>query len=419
MTTDMKDLLFLVHRIPFPPNKGDKIRSFNTLQHLSRHFRVHLGSFVDDPDDWRHRDQLTPYCESLLLLPLHARRARIRSATGLLSGDPLTLPYYRDRRMARWARQTLENGVTHALAFSSAMAQYLPSTPKPGLRTVVDFVDVDSDKWRQYATGQGFPMNWVYRREARTLLAYERQLAARHHASVFVSEPEAALFRKLAPESAVRVHGIDMGVDTVYFSPEREYANPFPPGTRNLVFTGAMDYWANVDAVTFFARDVFPKVIQTVPEARFIIVGARPTPEVRRLGEQRGITVTGPVKDVRPFLAHSALAVAPLRIARGVQNKVLEALAMGRRVVATPQALEGLRERPGAEWMVGENAPELVDLTLRALSEPEAAASGARGRDYVCEQYRWADHLDRLVMLLDGSTAATSRTPTTHGRIPR
>ena len=402
----MNDLLYLVHRIPYPPNKGDKIRSFNTLKHLAKHFRVHLGSFVDDPDDWRHQDAVAPYCESLFLLPLHPRRARIRSLSGLLTGAPLTVPYYRDRRMADWARGILGNGTTHALAFSSAMAQYLPEAQNPGLRTVVDFVDVDSDKWRQYAEGHRFPMNWVYRREARTLLAFERHMAAQHHESVFVSEQEAALFRKLAPESATRVHGIDMGVDTEYFSPEREYPNPFPPATRNLVFTGAMDYWANVDAVTFFAEEVFPKVVKEIPEARFVIVGARPSPEVKRLAERPGITVTGAVKDVRPFLAHCALAVAPLRIARGVQSKVLEALAMSRPVVATPQALEGLRERAGAEWMVGTTASELAELTLRALSETAAAEAGTRGRAYVCNQYRWTDHLDRLVGLLKGSTTS-------------
>jgi polysaccharide biosynthesis protein PslH len=397
----MKDLLFLVHRIPYPPNKGDKIRSFNLLKHLSGRFRVHLGGFVDDPHDWRYRDDVAAYCESLCLLPLHPRRARVKSIAGLLSGQPLTVPYYGDRRMALWVNETLGRGVDHALVFSAAMAQYLPRDAPRDLHTVIDFCDVDSDKWRQYARGHRFPMNWVYGREARTLLAFERRLAASCDASVFVSEQEAALFRELAPESASRVYAIDNGVDTDYFSPERDYPNPYTAGNANLVFTGAMDYWANVDAVSWFAKRVFPGVRAGRPDARFVIVGARPQPEVRRLAEQPGVEVTGAVRDVRPYLAHAQGAVAPLRIARGVQNKVLEAMAMGRPVVATPQALDGLRECPDMRWLVAEDPRELAKLCLDVLDGEGVAGQGARGRACVLARYSWGEHMDRLIALLD------------------
>lgn len=397
----MKDLLFLAHRIPYPPNKGDKIRSFNMLKHLSGRFRVHLGSFVDDPDDWRHQNEVAAYCESLCLLPLHPRRARIQSLTGLLGAEPLTLPYYRDRRMRAWVSQVLDQGVDQALVFSAAMAQYLPGKAQQ-LHTVIDFCDVDSDKWRQYARGHRFPMNWIYQREARTLLAFERRLAAASDAAVFVSEQEAGLFRELAPESAARVHAIDNGVDTHYFSPERDYPNPYTtPGAR-LVFVGAMDYWANVDAVTWFATRVFPAVRAGRSDAEFIIVGARPTPDVTRLARQAGVVVTGAVHDVRPYLAHADLAVAPLRIARGVQNKVLEAMAMGCPVVATPQALDGLRECQQMNWRVADQATELSSLCLDVLNEDDRDAQGARGRACVLSQYSWSEHMERLIGLLDG-----------------
>jgi polysaccharide biosynthesis protein PslH len=397
----MNDLLYLVHRIPYPPNKGDKIRSFNILKHLAGHYRVHLGAFVDDPDDWRYREDLAPYCASLFLCPLHRRRARVTSLRGFLTGAPLTVPYYHDRRMERWVRDTLESGVSQALVFSSAMAQYLPQRPDPNLHTVVDFVDVDSDKWRQYAAGHGFPMKQVYQREARRLLAFERATAARNDFSLFVSEEEAALFRALAPESAAKVHAIDNGVDTAYFSPDRDYPNPYAPGTRNLVFTGAMDYWANVDAVTFFADEVFPQVREAIPEARFVIVGARPAPAVQRLGTRPGVTVTGAVHDVRPYLAHAQAAVAPLRVARGVQNKVLEAMAMARPVIVTQQALDGLRGCDALQWRVGENAAQLAAICRQVLLDPDAGAWGARARECVCRLYRWAEHVARIVRLLD------------------
>jgi len=396
----MKRLLFLAHRIPFPPNKGDKIRSFNLLKHLSRRFQVHLGSFVDDPHDWRYKDEVAAYCEDLCLLPLHPGRARVKSLAGLLRGEPLTLPYYRDRHMARWVNETLDSGVDRILVFSAAMAQYLPARQDHDLHTVIDFVDVDSDKWRQYAEGHRFPMNWVYRREGRTLLNLERRLAAHSEASVFVSEQEAALFRELAPESIDRVHAIDNGVDTDYFSPQREYPDPFAPGTARLVFTGAMDYWANVDAVSHFATEVFPLVREAMSEARFVIVGARPTPAVRRLGELPGVEVTGAVHDVRPYLAHASAAVAPLRIARGVQNKVLEAMAMGRPVVATPQALDGLRECAGMDWLVAERPEQLAALCLQVLRGEGVEGMGEKARACVCQHYSWGEHMDRLARLL-------------------
>ncbi|WP_416274568.1 glycosyltransferase [Lamprobacter sp.] len=440
----MSDLLFLAHRIPFPPNKGDKIRSFNILRHLSGPFRIHLGAFVDDPDDWRYRDEVAAYCASLCLLPLNPRLAKLRSLSGLVSGEALTLPYYRDRRMHRWVRETLAaSGPMPVLVFSSAMAQYLPSLTVPDqasdsaperLPQVVDFVDVDSDKWRQYAQGHGGPMRWIYAREARRLLAFERAVAARASASVLVSEQEAILFRQLlqnqavgqdlsrgqghdedwpqsqTPEAALdvaaRVHAIDNGVDTDYFSPERDYPNPYPPGSANLVFTGAMDYWANVDAVSFFADAVFPRIRQAMPEARFVIVGSRPMPAVQALGERPGIEVTGSVPDVRPYLAHAQGAVAPLRIARGVQNKVLEAMAMGCPVAATPQALDGLRDCAGMDWLVAEGAEPLAALALRLLSadlrdqREQREQMGRQGRACVLQHYSWSEHLDRLVRLL-------------------
>ena len=397
----MEPLLFLAHRIPFPPNKGDKIRAFHLLKHLSQRFRIHLGSFVDDPADWRHVGELENYCDSLYLRPLNPARARARSLIGLLRREPLTLAYYQDRAMAGWVRKVLDRGVDRVLVFSTAMAQYLPLGPSGRRYTVIDFVDVDSDKWRQYANRHRPPVNWVYRREARTLLAYERQLAASAAAAVFVSEDEAALFRHLAPEAAARVHAVDNGVDTEYFSPEREYADPYPPGSVNLVFTGAMDYWANIDAVSWFAAEVFPLVRRQRPNARFVIAGARPAPSVRQLAAREGVAVTGAVRDIRPYIAHADVVVAPLRTARGVQNKVLEALAMARPVVATPRALEGLRADPEMQWLSGEKPTQLAALCLRVL---DGQHPGNAGRRFVCRHYSWAENLDRLIRLIEGES---------------
>ncbi len=402
----MRRVLFLVHRIPYPPNKGDKIRSFNILRHLSRSCRVSLGCFYDDPEDIAHVPALAEWCAEVHALPLRPSRARLSSLRGLLSGEPLTLPYYRDPAMARWVRSQREAGVDRVVVFSAAMAQYLSRSDHANCRVVVDFVDVDSEKWRQYAPDCRFPLNYLYRREAQRLLDFERETAARADAAVFVSEEEAGLFRRLAPETADRVHAIDNGVDTDYFSPERAYPSPYAEGERHLVFTGAMDYRANIDAVCWFADEVFPRIIAQSPEARFTIVGARPAPAVQRLARHPAITVTGTVADVRPYQAHAAAAVAPLRIARGVQNKVLEAMSMGLAVVATPQAIDGLRAGPDMDWRVSGDPEGLAALAVEVLSDRALAQRlGAAGRRNVLALYAWDSHMARFSELLDGGGA--------------
>lgn len=397
----MDDLLFLAHRIPYPPNKGDKIRSYHLLAHLARHYRVHLGAFIDDPQDWQHVAAVQALCADTQFIALHPRRARLLSLRGLLHGEALSLAYYRHRALAAWVSQVLaRTGLTRVLVFSSTMAQYVHGPAYAGLRRVVDFVDVDSDKWAQYSRAKAWPMSWLYRREAATLLKFERAVAQEAAAAVFVSDEEAALFRRLAPE-VPRLAAIHNGVDTAYFDPALPYANPYAADEQPvLVFTGAMDYWANVDAVCWFAQAVWPQVRARLPTARFYIVGIRPTPAVRELVRQPGICVTGAVPDVRPYLAHACAAVAPLRIARGVQNKVLEALAMAKPVLATPAASEGIHACPVLDRWTAATAQELAERALQLLTTG-AAADGRAGRQFVLTHYRWENNVERLEHLLE------------------
>lgn len=421
----MHDLLFLVHRIPFPPNKGDKVRSFHLLRHLAQHYRVWLGTFVDDPDDWQHVDEVRRFCADVYCAPLDPRRTKLWSLRGLATGEPLTLPYYRHAGLQAWVDQVVTaQGIERALVFSSAMAQYLRRPPQDRLRRVMDFVDVDSAKWAQYADGKRWPLSWIYRRESQRLLAFERAVAREFAASVFVTADEAALFRQLAPEvPAERVLAVSNGVDTDYFSPERHYPNPYLAKERVLVFTGAMDYWANVDAVEWFARTVFPEIHRAAPDSRFYIVGARPTTAVQELAALPGIHITGTVPDVRPYIAHAAFSIAPLRIARGVQNKVLEALAMGKAVLATSAAMEGIgpsqlssnptttllqpsdRSFEKAELegvLVADDPAELVQQALALLDNSVATEkTGRSGREWVLRYYDWDGNLSRIVPVLN------------------
>jgi sugar transferase (PEP-CTERM/EpsH1 system associated) len=402
----MDELLYLVHRIPYPPNKGDKIRSYHLLKHLAQRFKVHVGAFIDDSNDWQYAAALAQLAGGeVKLLPLNPRLATLKSASGLLTGEPLTLPYYRDRQMQRWVDDLLATRpITRALVYSSSMAQYVMQHTQ--LHRVIDFVDIDSDKWRQYAEKKTWPMNWVYWREARTLFDYERRVTHAFAASAFVSEAEVALFKQLAPDCASKVFGFSNGVDTDYFSPSLTLSSPYPAGEQVLVFTGAMDYWANVDAVTWFARDIFPAVQRVHPGVRFYIVGSRPTPEVQALAKRSGVTVTGAVADTRPYIAHAAMAVAPLRIARGIQNKILEAMAMAKPTVVTEQALEGIDAQAGRDLLLASGSAAFSAQCIALLTQPNPAL-GQAARNRVVTGYSWARHLASIDRALNAESVVS------------
>lgn len=394
----MEDLLFLAHRIPYPPDKGDKIRSWHMLRHLARDWRVHLGAFVDDPADWDHVEVLKGVCADVCLRPLHPRIGKLRALSGLMTGKALTLPYYQDALLERWVQAKLAAGVRTVVVYSSAMAQFVLTAD--GTRRIMDFVDIDSDKWRQYAPTKTWPLSWLYAREGRKLLEWERRVAQAFDASLFVSAAEARDFRRLAPESVRKVGYFNNGVDTDYFSPAHGFDSPFPSQCRPLVFTGAMDYWPNAEAVTWFAQEVLPQVRRAVPEACFYIVGSRPGGAVLAL-TGAGVEVTGRVPDVRPYLAHAAAVVAPLRIARGIQNKVLEGMAMGKAVVATSQALEGIAAQAGKEVLLAADASAQAKAVLTLLGDQDKARElGQAARQRVDADYTWAPNLARLDALL-------------------
>ncbi|BCB26595.1 glycosyl transferase [Sulfurimicrobium lacus] len=394
-----EELLFLTHRVPYPPNKGDKIRSFHLLRHLSQHYRVHLGTFVDDEADWQHVDTVKSFCAESHFARLDPPSSRLRSLSGLLTDQALTLPYYRNAGLQHWVNEILaSHPVKRILVFSSAMAQYVRQADD--MRRVIDFVDVDSDKWQQYAGTKHWPLSWLFRREAKLLLRYEREVAKEFDASLFVSPEEAELFKRFAPESAAKTGYFSNGVDTDYFSPEREYPNPYQENDQALVFTGAMDYWPNVDAVSWFAQEIFPAIHAALPQTRFFIVGSRPTPVVCDLARLPGITVTGTVADVRPYLAHARIAVAPLRIARGLQNKVLEAMAMAKTVVASPQAAEGIQATQGNELHVAASAGEFAQQVLTLLTDKACGQMGNAARARILANYNWDSCLAQVDTLL-------------------
>ncbi|MDI3513124.1 MAG: polysaccharide biosynthesis protein PslH [Rhodocyclaceae bacterium] len=418
MTQDKAGLppvLYLTHRIPYPPNKGDKVRSFNILRQLARTHRVWLGTFVDHPDDQRHIPALAQWCAQTCVIPIEPGIRRLASLHGLLRGEALSLPYYRSPRLSDWVeRNVAEHGIRAAVAFSGPMAQYLDV---PGLaRRIIDFCDVDSAKWTQYAAEHRWPMSWLYRREGARLLDFERAAAARADASLFVTAAEAELFRRAAPEASSRIGVMQNGVDADFFSPAHGGESPYPVGGPVIVFSGAMDYWPNVDAVGWFATELLPRIRQQVPGARFWIVGMNPAPAVQALAGE-GIVVTGTVPDVRPYIAHADVVVAPLRIARGIQNKVLEAMAMARPVVVSAGSAAGLAARPGQDCEIAHDGDDTVRHVIQLLHDPARRdAMGAAARTCVMENYSWQAHLAQLDELLTVESVPSGAVPV--GTVP-
>ena len=397
----MEKILYLVHRIPFPPNKGDKIRSYHLLKYLSERYEVHLGAFVDDPDDFQHSSELEKFSQSHFFCPLDPGKAKVRSLQGFFQRNALSLPYYRDGRMQQWVDEVLRShDISVVICFSSVMSQYVLGKRYEALTRIADFVDIDSDKWRQYSERKSFPMNHVYRREARLLLNFERRVARSFDRCLFVSGKEADLFRQYAPESSERIGYFNNGVDFAYFSPENVESTPYTGDGKRIVFTGAMDYWANIDAVCWFAHDIFPRLRQALAGIEFCIVGINPSEQVRALEKLPGIRVTGAVPDVRPYLAYADLVVAPLRIARGVQNKVLEAMSMGRPVVLTSSAMEGIEHTELLSRRVADSPVQFAEHCLQVLQSQDQSEVGRQARAFVEDVYAWERSLSCMDALL-------------------
>ncbi|PPQ38475.1 TIGR03087 family PEP-CTERM/XrtA system glycosyltransferase [Rhodopila globiformis] len=401
----MPDLLFLTQRLPYPPTKGEKIRSLQVLKYLTQWYDVHLGCLVDDPADVPHIETLRGMVRQAYVAKLDRRMARLWCQRGLLTGESLSVTFFRDAGLARWVREVLDTVRPQVVFVSSGnMAPYVLDLPRTPIR-VVDLVDVDSEKWRAYAETAAGPMRLVYRREWRKVAALEQRIAREADLTTLVSDAEAALFRRQNPGCADRIRGIGNGVDHRYFDPSLpqpvvfDAEGPIPKGPI-YVFTGTMDYPPNIDAVSWFANDILPLVRRVLPAARFFIVGANPGPDVQKLARLDGVFVTGRVPDVRPYLAHATAAVAPMRIARGIQNKVLEAMAMGKPAVVTAGALEGINAEPGREVILADTDDDFAAACCRLATTAEGAAIGAAARARIVRDYDWAATLSRFDDLL-------------------
>ncbi|WP_076069221.1 TIGR03087 family PEP-CTERM/XrtA system glycosyltransferase [Sphingomonas montana] len=401
-----RDILFLCHRVPFPPDRGDKIRSFNILKALAALGRVHLLTFADDAADAAHADGLAPWVASSTVVVRRRGRA-FAALSALASRRPVSLAMFDDPAMRRAAHGLFGRiRFDTVYAFSGQMAQFVPDDVHA--RFLMDFVDVDSAKFAGYAATAGPFWRHVNAREGRLLAAYEAAVADRADLSLFVSRAEAALFASRHPAAAARVMALENGIDLATFRPDADVVPVASDGGPLILFTGQMDYAPNVEAVDGFARAVLPTIRAGFPTARFVIVGRAPVPAVRALAALPGVEVTGAVADVRPWLAAAEVVVAPLKLARGIQNKVLEAMAMGKAVVASPAAHEGIDADPGRHLIVA--GPDRQADAVRALiADPVRRASlGRAARARMVERYGWDRVLAPLAAMVGGTEDASA-----------
>jgi sugar transferase (PEP-CTERM/EpsH1 system associated) len=404
-------ILYIAHRIPYPPNKGDKIRSFNEIKHLSSFHKVDLVCLADNIDDLKFKSDLEKYCRQVFVQHLKISQAKLRGFINLIRGKAISVGYFYMKKIQqvidRWISDTVYDAI---ICFSSPMAEYLfqspflshcfskfaqPATRNPKL--IMDFCDLDSDKWLQYSQRSKFPLNLIYRIENKRLLKYEKKINKSFDNSVFVSQQEADLFYRLFPE-VKNISVIGNGVDYEYFSPEFRTLNPDP---RTLMFTGAMDYWANVDGVLWFCEKIFPMIRAGYPKVQFYIVGSNPNPEIQKLGSNKCINVTGFVEDIRPYYNNADICVIPLRIARGVQNKILEAMSMGKAVVTTSTAVQSIKATSGVHLLVEDNSDKFAEAVSMLLENHTLRNYlGTNARQFIKSNYNWQKNMKKFEELV-------------------
>lgn len=394
-------LLFLSQRVPFPPNRGDKICTWQLVDRFRRNYEVTVIAFSHDEEDRKAAQELRGMGVHTIDIPLNLRMAKIKSLPLLLTKTPLTLGVFGSKQLQAEVDKRIAE-TDFAYAFSSSMGAFLLPHNVPW---IMHFAELDSDKWRQYIKRTRWPMSWVYKREWKRLLEFEKEIAANTVTNVFCTPLEEEIFQDQIPGHPSTV--IRNGVDLEFFSPVRNAPEP-----GHLVFTGVMDYLPNIDGCRWFVEEILPIVRQSVPETTFSIVGSRPTPEVEKLAEHDGVTVTGFVDDTRDWLCRANIAIAPLRIARGIQNKVLEALAMGLPVVGTTSATQGVEGTPEQDYLVRDDADAFAQAVVNLLNDAQLADTLAKtGRQMVEERYAWGATLAALDGMIEGPDAEDPEGP--------
>jgi sugar transferase (PEP-CTERM/EpsH1 system associated) len=388
-------ILFLAHRIPYPPNKGEKIRAFHELKFLGARHTVDLFCFADSDAEAQPIEALKKFCRHIYVETRSRVNILVGTTRSFMRGEPLSCGCFFSSSFQAEVRRALA-GDTYDVIFvyCSSMAQYLP-LPLP-VPVVMDFVDIDSAKWAQYAGSSRPPLSWLFAREARELARYEEDWAGASSATIVTTRQEASLLRG---EGTLRVEVVANGVEI-----PAGQIGALPEEIRALqpyaLFVGTMDYLPNVDAVEYFAEDILPRVRERHPEMGFVIAGRDPSRRVRRLAQKPGIVVTGTVPEVGTYLAGSSAVVAPFRIAQGIQNKLLEALAVGKPIVSTSGPAAAIGASHGETLLIADTPQDFANALVAILEDPELCGRLSNGVDFVRRNFSWREKLNDLEQLL-------------------
>ena len=393
----MANVLFLAHRIPYPPNKGDKIRSWNFLSRLAKHHTVHAAFYVDDEQDMQYVPVVQKVVASLCFEKVTPFFQKILSLRGFLNGTSLTESAYPTKKLRKYCSDLISKGeIDYIFLFSAATAAILPK--ECTVTMIADLVDVDSEKWKSYSKSAAWPLSLVYAREGRKLAIYEEKIVTQADTSVLVSEDEAKVLREHIPLLGHKILAVPNGVDIHIFDPSKY---PMPLGSKNLIFTGAMDYQPNIEAVEWFCQNVWAKIKLRHPDATFTIAGGPDVARIKKLETYEGVSVLGYVDDMAKVLSEANIVVAPLRTARGIQNKVLEALSMAKPVVATSLANEGINAQDDTHLIVADTPIQFANAVNKLLENEERQAGlGRAGRKYVQNHFSWSRSFKTLNNLI-------------------
>lgn len=405
------NVLFISHRPPFPPNKGEKIRTFNQLKYLKElGHNISVCSPVSTDEDIQHMKTLgEDYCETVFYGKAAGKRGYL---TALLSNQALSIAYFYSADLQQQLDDYLQTHRVHAIiCSSSSMADYVfrsgmlsQLTTRP--RLIMDFMDLDSDKWHQYESIKPFPVNMIYGRECNLLQVYEQRVHKQFDACLFVSEQEAELFT-LQLDTADKIHGISNGLDTQFFQPgafRDELQDPV------FLFTGAMDYFPNTDAVNWFVKHCWDTIRQHYPNAHFYIAGMNPTSKIKALDKRPGITVTGFVEDIRKYYHRADIFVAPMQVARGLQNKVLEAFATGVPVVTSSRGAESIHCEHGNQLLIADTPTDFskhVHYLIKNTSLRRKLRDNAL--NLISTQYSWAGCLSSFESIVFSGTLESGK----------
>lgn len=392
-----KPIVFICQRVPYPPDRGDRIATFNIIKHLSKKHSVHLFCLTSDRKDLKKKEKLSEFCEEINIYYQKAYKVYIQVIRTLLfSKEPLSNAYYSSRQMKEGIEKTIKKyDIKIAYAYSSNVYQYVSKIKN--IKKIFHLADVDSEKWRKLAKKGSKALRFLYKLEATRLRDWEINSAREADYSILCTEEEKKLFISIGAEGRIEV--VKNGVDTDYFTNlknvEKEQA---------IIFTGVMDYYPNIDTVLYFCRDVLPLVEEELPDIKFYIVGSRPTKEIKDLSkEDNNCIVTGYVEDVRPYLSKAMAAVVPMRLAQGIQNKILEALAMELPVVTNSQMIKVLSLDGEKHGIIRADEPRTIaDAIIDLIKNPERCVElGKKGRRAAVEHYSWEKNLEKIDKILN------------------